>query len=78
MATFGFRGEALSSLCGLADVQVATCTEGQEAGTLLSFDHDGRIASETPCAHQVRAMFLTPSASTLPFYVQAVHVLRRR
>lgn len=39
--TFGFRGEALSSLCALADVSVVTRTaqdevRGAEAQTLLS------------------------------------------
>lgn len=46
--TFGFRGEALSSLCSLADVQVITCTkEDVPLATQISLDSKGEILSKT-------------------------------
>jgi DNA mismatch repair protein PMS2 len=45
--TFGFRGEALSSLCALSEsVAVTTATATQAPmGTILVFDKAGRLAS---------------------------------
>uniref|UniRef100_A0A131YTK6 DNA mismatch repair protein PMS2 n=1 Tax=Rhipicephalus appendiculatus TaxID=34631 RepID=A0A131YTK6_RHIAP len=48
--TFGFRGEALSSLCALCDVTIATRHKDAEQATLLKFDHHGVITSRSPCA----------------------------
>ncbi|MEQ2165528.1 hypothetical protein GOODEAATRI_017782 [Goodea atripinnis] len=39
--TFGFRGEALSSLCALSQV-----------GTKLVFDHQGHLVQRSPCPRQ--------------------------
>lgn len=39
LSTFGFRGEALSSMCALADVSVVTRTVQQDAGVRLEYDH---------------------------------------
>uniref|UniRef100_A0A8D0GGK5 PMS1 homolog 2, mismatch repair system component n=1 Tax=Sphenodon punctatus TaxID=8508 RepID=A0A8D0GGK5_SPHPU len=50
--TFGFRGEALSSLCALSDVSVFTCHKSAKVGTRLVFDHNGRIAQKTPYPRQ--------------------------
>ncbi|KAK4134156.1 DNA mismatch repair protein MutL [Trichocladium antarcticum] len=46
LQTFGFRGEALSSLCALSRFAVVTCTQ-QEAprATRLEFDIAGKLAS---------------------------------
>ncbi|KAK8788425.1 hypothetical protein V5799_021796, partial [Amblyomma americanum] len=52
VATFGFRGEALSSLCALCDVTVSTCHKDATQGTLLKFDHNGVITSKSPCARE--------------------------
>ena len=41
--TFGFRGEALSSLCGLSSLTVSTRHREAETGTLLTFNHDGQF-----------------------------------
>ncbi|XP_013969771.1 mismatch repair endonuclease PMS2 isoform X1 [Canis lupus baileyi] len=46
--TFGFRGEALSSLCALSDVTISTCHTSAKVGTRLAFDHNGKIVQKTP------------------------------
>ncbi|XP_023374397.1 mismatch repair endonuclease PMS2 isoform X1 [Otolemur garnettii] len=46
--TFGFRGEALSSLCALSDVTISTCHTSAKVGTRLMFDHNGKIVQKTP------------------------------
>nr|XP_056722180.1 mismatch repair endonuclease PMS2 [Euleptes europaea] len=50
--TFGFRGEALSSLCALSDVSILTCHKSAKVGTRLVFDHGGKITSRAPCPRQ--------------------------
>lgn len=55
--TFGFRGEALSSLCALSEsVTVVTALQDQAPmGTILEFDAAGRLSSKTgKTARQVR------------------------
>nr|XP_019572025.1 PREDICTED: mismatch repair endonuclease PMS2 isoform X1 [Rhinolophus sinicus] len=47
--TFGFRGEALSSLCALSDVTISTCHSSAKVGTRLVFDHNGKIVQKSPC-----------------------------
>ncbi|XP_021527365.2 mismatch repair endonuclease PMS2 isoform X1 [Aotus nancymaae] len=46
--TFGFRGEALSSLCALSNVTISTCHASVKVGTRLVFDHNGKIIQKTP------------------------------
>ncbi|XP_031487783.1 DNA mismatch repair protein PMS1 isoform X1 [Nymphaea colorata] len=53
LSSFGFRGEALSSLCALGNLSVETRTRNEEVGTHLIFDHSGLITSETKMARQV-------------------------
>lgn len=44
VTTFGFRGEALASLCALAQVTILTATKAQAPmGTLLEFSPDGSL-----------------------------------
>ena len=50
LETLGFRGEALSSLCALADVSVVTRQAEQPAGSRLQFDHAGTLQSKTAAA----------------------------
>ncbi|NXA07107.1 PMS2 endonuclease, partial [Sapayoa aenigma] len=50
--TFGFRGEALSSLCALSDVTIFTCHKSAKVGTRLVFDHNGKITQKTPLPRQ--------------------------
>lgn len=48
VTTFGFRGEALSSLCALAHVQVVTCTQNDSPmATKLELDVNGEIKSQS-------------------------------
>ncbi|KAL4826895.1 hypothetical protein H8958_012423 [Nasalis larvatus] len=46
--TFGFRGEALSSLCALSDITISTCHASAKVGTRLVFDHNGKIIQKAP------------------------------
>ncbi|XP_053131769.1 mismatch repair endonuclease PMS2 isoform X2 [Hemicordylus capensis] len=50
--TFGFRGEALSSLCALSDISICTCHKSAKVGTRLVFDHNGKITQRTPYPRQ--------------------------
>ncbi|CAN8003374.1 unnamed protein product, partial [Ixodes hexagonus] len=52
VSTFGFRGEALSSVCALCNVSISTCHKEATQGTLLKFDHHGVITSKKPCARE--------------------------
>jgi DNA mismatch repair protein PMS2 len=52
--SFGFRGEALSSLCALSTLSVVTKTKNDTIGTSLMYDHEGRITSQKGVARNVR------------------------
>ncbi|EAW76560.1 hCG2023604, isoform CRA_b, partial [Homo sapiens] len=67
--TFGFRGEALSSLCALSDVTISTCHVSAKVGTRLVFDHYGKIIQKTPYPHP-RGMTVSVKQlfSTLPVH----------
>ncbi|XP_067672936.1 mismatch repair endonuclease PMS2-like [Haliotis asinina] len=65
--TFGFRGEALSSLCALSKLSVVTRHEDASVGTRLEFDHHGKICSRAPCPRQKgTTVVLQNLFSTLP------------
>ncbi|XP_028391938.1 mismatch repair endonuclease PMS2-like [Dendronephthya gigantea] len=65
--TFGFRGEALSSLCALGNLTITTCHKTQDIGTRIEYDHDGHITKEqaTPRTHGT-TVTLQNLFSTLP------------
>eukprot|EP00794_Sanderia_malayensis_P019017 gene19017-20929_t len=48
--TFGFRGEALSSLCALSKLTIVTRHSSKDVGSKLEFDYDGKLTSKKPCA----------------------------
>lgn len=54
MDTFGFRGEALSSLTALGELVVTTATKEQAPrGTRLEYDADGKLVSRSAVARSV-------------------------
>ncbi|XP_074278976.1 DNA mismatch repair protein PMS1 [Silene latifolia] len=53
LVTFGFRGEALSSLCALGDLTVETRTRDEAVATHLTFDHSGVLVAEKKTARKV-------------------------
>ncbi|GBN75191.1 Mismatch repair endonuclease PMS2 [Araneus ventricosus] len=52
VSTFGFRGEALSSLCALSDLEITTCDADSDVGTALTFDHNGVLIKSAPTPRQ--------------------------
>ena len=50
LQTFGFRGEALSSLATVASLSIATATQQDEVGMVYTFDTAGNVASKRPIA----------------------------
>ena len=52
--TFGFRGEALSSLCGTCErLIITTRTASDEEGMKVTFDKNGDVETEEICARSV-------------------------
>lgn len=53
LTTFGFRGEALSSLCTLGNLTVETRTKNESVATHMTYDHSGLLVAEKKTARQV-------------------------
>ncbi|KAJ4847438.1 hypothetical protein Tsubulata_030681, partial [Turnera subulata] len=53
LVTFGFRGEALSSLCVLGELTVETRTKDEAVATHLTFDRSGVLSAERKTARTV-------------------------
>ncbi|KAK3092069.1 hypothetical protein FSP39_024887 [Pinctada imbricata] len=51
--TFGFRGEALSSLCALSSLSIVTRHKTANVGTKLDIDHNGKIKEKSSVARQI-------------------------
>lgn len=76
LETFGFRGEALSSLCALCQsVQIVTSTAAP-VGTCLELDTNGRIKKRKTVARQVSTSVLFFSELTYPLERYHNHVER--
>lgn len=50
VSTFGFRGEALSSLSALAELSIVTRTEEQGAAARLTYDREGALTGQAAVA----------------------------
>ncbi|CAZ80184.1 unnamed protein product [Tuber melanosporum] len=68
VTTFGFRGEALSSLCALSDLQIVTATASEAPkGTKLEFEMSGKLKSRSVTAAQKGTAVLVENIfKTLP------------
>ena len=65
--TFGFRGEALSSLCGLCDVTITTRHSSSEYGTKLVYNNDGEITEKSIIARNIgTSVMVSDFFKTLP------------
>eukprot|EP00466_Bigelowiella_natans_P006286 jgi/Bigna1/79066/fgenesh1_pg.59_\ len=51
--SFGFRGEALSSLCALSKLTVTTRTEKDPTATKLEYSSAGELVKQTPSARGI-------------------------
>ncbi|EDW62209.1 mismatch repair endonuclease PMS2 isoform X1 [Drosophila virilis] len=65
--TFGFRGEALSSLCALSDMAIQTRHKSADVALKIELDHEGKIKKRSPCARGVgTTVTLSNLFATLP------------
>lgn len=48
--SYGFRGEALASICEMGELEIVTCSSTSEPATRLEFNRDGTIKSSKPVA----------------------------
>ncbi|XP_067005498.2 mismatch repair endonuclease PMS2 [Anabrus simplex] len=77
--TFGFRGEALSSLCALGELSIVTCHSNATCGTKLEYDNKGIIINQKPCARQIgTTVSLQNLFYTLPVRQKEFHRNLRR
>ncbi|CRK99572.1 CLUMA_CG012886, isoform A [Clunio marinus] len=67
ITTFGFRGEALSSLCACSNVTITTRHKSSEHASKLTFNHNGEILNKLICARNVgTTVSVTDFFITLP------------
>ena len=56
--TMGFRGEAMSSICNIANVTLQTKQANQSTGWQIKFSHMGDVVSKEQMAKKVRNSWL--------------------
>ena len=61
LETYGFRGEALTSIAAIGSVKLTSCCEGEEVATTYTLDHNGEVQSRHP-SHHGRGTTVTVSA----------------
>jgi len=72
--TFGFRGEALSSLCALSSMTISTRHKSSPTGTMMTYDHHGNILTSTTQARPVgTTVTLANLFSTMPVRQKEFH-----
>lgn len=79
LETFGFRGEALSSLCALANITITTRHASSIIGHKIEYDKNGLIKTKTQCARSVGTTVLMEKLfHTLPVrYKEFLRNLKR-
>ncbi|XP_076054996.1 PMS1 protein homolog 1-like isoform X2 [Oratosquilla oratoria] len=79
LISYGFRGEALASLCAVADVSITTKTRTQDVGHTYTFDHQGNVNSTKPAATPVgTTIVVTNLFKNLPVRRQYYNNTKRR
>ncbi|CAH1638797.1 unnamed protein product [Spodoptera littoralis] len=79
VTSFGFRGEALSSLCSLANLTITTRHKAAEYATKIEYDHKGHITKQTPCSRQIgTTVSLTNLFKSLPVRQKEFHKNAKR
>ncbi|CAH4028800.1 unnamed protein product [Pieris brassicae] len=79
VTSFGFRGEALSSLCSLANLTIITRHHTSSYATKIQYDNKGNILSKTPCSRQVgTTVTLTNLFTSLPVRQKEFHKNSKR
>ncbi|KAF9519637.1 hypothetical protein BS47DRAFT_1336722 [Hydnum rufescens UP504] len=78
LQTFGFRGEALSSLCALCDSVVITSATNEDApvGTILELDRNGIVKNRSGKIARQRGTTVTVSGIFVPLPVRRVELSR--
>ncbi|XP_052250027.1 PMS1 protein homolog 1-like isoform X2 [Dreissena polymorpha] len=50
VSTYGFRGEAVGSLCTVSSLSITSKTKHDDVGQTFTFDHHGNVTSQKPAA----------------------------
>lgn len=74
VSTFGFRGEALSSLCALSNLSIVTRHKTANVGTRMEFDLNGKIALFKSAPRQIGTTVMVQNIfHTLPVRHKEFH-----
>ena len=72
--TFGFRGEALSSLSALSKMTITTRHSSAVVGSMLELDHQGNVTKRSACPRQIgTTIVLANLFATLPVRKREFH-----